>query len=86
MTARRRPSAACRAELLELSRYLDRDLTAARRRVVERHLEACACCRRMTWRLELTRAVCQATKGRPLPRAVQLRAVERIRRLLARKA
>ena len=85
MTVHRRPSAACRAQLLELSRYLDRDLTAARRRIIERHLAACACCRRMAWRLELTRAACQAAKGRPLPRAVQLRAVERIRTLLARR-
>ena len=41
MTARTRPSARCRALLLELSRYLDGDLTPARRRTVERHIKAC---------------------------------------------
>ena len=34
----RRPSARCRALLVELSKYLDGDLTPARRRTVERHL------------------------------------------------
>ena len=38
MTVPTRPSARCRALLLELSRYLDGDLTPARRRTVERHI------------------------------------------------
>ena len=39
MTVPTRPSARCRALLLELSRYLDGDLTPARRRTIERHIE-----------------------------------------------
>jgi anti-sigma factor RsiW len=85
MTTRHRPSADCRVRLLELSRYLDSDLTAARRRTIERHLAACACCKTMAWRLELTRVACRTAKGRPLPRKVRLRAAERIRALLARR-
>ena len=42
MKARARPSARCRKLLLELSRYLDGDLTPARRRTIERHIGACA--------------------------------------------
>ena len=39
MTGPIRPSARCRSLLLELSRYLDGDLTPARGRTIERHIE-----------------------------------------------
>ena len=85
MTVPTRPSARCRALLLELSRYLDGDLTPARRRTVERHLKTCACCGTMAARLRRAVAACRAEgKERP-PRAVMSRAAERIRALVARE-
>jgi len=79
-----RPSARCRALLLELSRYLDGDLPPARRRAIERHVEACACCGTMAARLRKTIAACRAEGSRRPPRAVMSRAAERIRMLVAR--
>jgi len=85
MTGRTRPSARCRALLLEISRYLDDELTPARRRAVERHVKACACCGTMAARLRTTIAACRAEgKRRPLPRGVAARAAARIRKLVAR--
>ena len=84
MSATGRRSARCRALSLELSRYLDGELAAARRRHVERHIDECACCKTMASRLKQTIAACRASKDRPLPRAVRARAAQRIRRLLAR--
>ena len=60
MTVPTRPSARCRTLLLELSRYLDGDLTPARRRAVERHIKTCACCGTMAARLRRTVAACRA--------------------------
>ena len=86
MSVPARPSARCRALLVELSRYLDGELTPARRRTVERHIKACACCGTMAARLRKTMAVCRAEgKMRP-PRAVMSRAAERIRALIAFEA
>ena len=82
MTDRTRPSARCRALLLELSQYLDGDLTAARRRTIERHINECTCCGTMAGRLRTTLAVCRATGETRLPRAVRSRAAGRIRALL----
>ena len=82
MTGATRPSARCRALLLELSQYLDGDLTAARRRTIERHINACTCCGPMAERLRTTLAVCRATGETRLPRAVRSRAAARIRALL----
>ena len=85
MTDATRPRASCRALLLELSRYLDGDLTPARRRTIERHIKACACCGTMAERLRRTVAACRAEgKSRP-PRDVMSRASERIRALVARE-
>ncbi len=86
MTVPRRPSARCRALLLELSRYLDGDLTPARRRAVQQHTSACACCGTMSARLRRTVAACRAEGKRPPPRDVMLRAAKRIRALIAREA
>jgi anti-sigma factor RsiW len=86
MTIPGRPSARCRTLVLELSRYLDGDITPARRRTVERHIKACACCGTMTARLRTTMAVCRAEGKRRPPRDVTSRAAERIRVLIAREA
>ena len=84
MTVVQRPSARCRALLLELSRYLDGDLTPARRRIVERHIKACGCCGTMAARLRKTVAACRAEGNRRPPRDVLSRAKKRIRALTAR--
>ena len=86
MTAPVRPSARCRALLLELSRYFDDDLTPARRRTVERHIKTCRCCGTMAARLRTTMIACRTEGKRRPPRDVTSRAAARIRRLLARKA
>ena len=82
MTARR-PSPHCRALLAELSRHLDGELTAARRREIERHLADCHCCEEMAARLRLTAAACRGAAPRPMPARVRARAEARIRALLA---
>jgi anti-sigma factor RsiW len=85
MKAPTRPSARCRALLLELSQYLDGELTPARRRMIEGHIKTCACCGTMAARLRRTVAACRAEgKTRP-PRAVMSRAAERIRDLVGRE-
>lgn len=78
----RRPSPHCRALLAELSRHLDGELTAARRREIERHLADCHCCEEMAARLRLTAAACRGAQARPMPAAVRARAQARIRALL----
>jgi len=83
MTAPRRPSARCRALMVELSKYLDGDLTPSRRRIVERHLKSCACCGTMEDCLRKTIAACRAEGKTRLPRDVRSRAAARIRALLA---
>lgn len=77
------PSARCRALLLELSLYLDGDLSAARRRSIERHLKSCQCCDVMAANLRRTVAACRTVRARPMPRAVRARAAARIRALVA---
>ena len=84
MTVPARPSARCRALLLELSRYLDGELTPARRRTVERHIQACTCCGTMAARLRQTVAVCRAEGSRRPTRDVMSRAARLIRDLIAR--
>ena len=81
MTVLLRPSARCRALFLELSRYLDGDLTLARRRIIERHMKTCACCGTMADCLKRTVAACRDEGKRRLPRAVRARAAKRIRDL-----
>jgi len=85
MTVPTRPSARCRTLLLELSRYLDGDVTPARRRTVERHIKTCACCGTMAARLRRTVATCRAEGKKRPPRAVMSRAAEQIRALVARE-
>jgi anti-sigma factor RsiW len=69
---------------MELSRYLDGELTPARRRQVERHITACSCCDTMAARLRQTIDACRAEATRQPPREVRSRAAARIRALLAR--
>ena len=83
MTVTTRPSARCRKLLLELSRYLDGDLTPARRRTIEQHIDACACCGTMAARLRRTVAACRAEGKRRPPRDVMSRAAARISALIA---
>jgi len=85
MTVPTRPSPRCRALLLELSRYLDGELTPTRRRLVERHINTCRCCGTMAARLRRTVAACRAEGKRQPPRAVMLRAAQRIRALVERE-
>ena len=85
MTVPARPSARCRTLLVELSRYLDADLTPARRRTLERHIKACACCATMAARMRRTVAVCRVDGKRRPPSDVMARATERIRVLIARE-
>jgi anti-sigma factor RsiW len=85
MTVPGRPSARCRTLLLELSRYLDGDLTPARRRTVERHIQACACCETLAARLRRTVAACRAEGKKQPPCDVRSRAAKRIRALVARE-
>jgi anti-sigma factor RsiW len=86
MTVPTRPSARCRALLLELSRYLDGELMPARRRMVERHINMCTCCGTMAARLRRTVAACRAEGKRQPPRAVMLRAAKRVRALVERES
>lgn len=85
MTAPRRPSARCRALFEELSRYLDGELTPARGRTIERHIDNCVCCGTMATRLRITLAACRADGQRRPPRAVMSRAAGRVRALMAKR-
>lgn len=85
MTDVARPSARCRALLLELSHYLDGDLTPARRRTIERHIKTCGCCGTMAVRLRTTVAACRAEGRQRPPREVMSRAAKRVRLLVARE-
>jgi anti-sigma factor RsiW len=84
MTVQSQPSARCRKLLMEISRYLDGDLTPARQRMVEQHVRACACCGTMAARLRRTVAACRAEGGRRQPREVRSRAEIRIKALVAK--
>jgi anti-sigma factor RsiW len=83
MTVSPRPSPRCRRLLLEVSRYLDDELTPARRRTVEQHLATCDCCGTMAARLRRTVAACRAEGSRRPSRVVMSRAAARIRALVA---
>lgn len=74
--------ARCLDLLAELSSYIDGELSAARCRQIERHLEACPCCDDLAARLRRAVLVCRQAGQRQLPRAVRQRARERIEALL----
>ena len=86
MTAPNRPSARCRTLLLELSRYLDGEMTPARRRAIERHLDTCRCCGTVASRLLRTIVACHAEGRKQPPRTVMSRAAKRVKALIARGA
>ncbi len=75
---------ACRDRLNELFDYIDGELTIARCRTLERHLASCACCGTLAANLRQAIALCRAEGRRQLPKAVQARARQRVRALLAR--
>lgn len=72
----------CRALLLELSKYLDGELTPARCREIEQHIASCTCCTAMAARLRETMDACRAAREHPLPADVRQRAQARIKALL----
>jgi anti-sigma factor RsiW len=76
------PSARCRALLLEMSRYLDGELSPARRRSIESHIDSCTCCGTMALRLRTVVAACRAEGNMRPPRAVMARAAARVRALV----
>lgn len=77
-----REDARCRALLLELSRYLDGELTSARCREIQQHIKSCTCCATMAVRLRETMDACRAANERQLPGDVRERARARIKALL----
>ena len=74
--------ARCRALLLELSKYLDGELTPARCLEIEQHIGACTCCTAMAARLRETMDACRAAREQLLPVDVRERARARIKALL----
>ena len=73
----------CRAQLAELFAYLDGELSAARCRVIERHLANCECCEGLAAGLRRAIAACRASGRERLPSRVRARAQARVARLLA---
>lgn len=78
-----RLSPGCRRRLMELSRYLDGELTPARRRRIEQHLGDCRCCETLARRMRQTVAACREEGRRRPPRTVLAQAAVRIRALAA---
>ena len=76
------PSRRCRTLLLEISRYLDGELSPARRRLVEQHIAGCTCCDTMAQRLQTVIRMSRDERKTP-PRDVMRRAAARVRRLIA---
>lgn len=72
----------CRARLAELFAHLDGELSAARCRVIERHLARCACCDTLAEGLRGSIAACRAAGRERLPARVRTRAYARIQQLL----
>ena len=72
----------CLESLERLSRYLDDELAAPDRRVIEQHLRDCPCCGDALESLRHTVAICH-DEGRPdLPPDVRKRARARVSELL----
>lgn len=74
----------CQQQLLELSAYLEGDVTPERMAALDAHLARCECCGRMATSLRAAIALCQSDDARALPADVELRAVARVRDLLGR--
>jgi anti-sigma factor RsiW len=76
----------CRAQLAELLAYLDGELPARRRLVIERHVNACSCCRGLAMGVRRAILLCRDAGPARLPAAVRARARARIRDLLGGSA
>ena len=77
------PDAKCQRQLLELSAYLEGDLSPERMAELDAHLARCECCERMAASLRRAIALCRSQDARELPADVECRALERVRALLA---
>jgi len=73
----------CQQQLLELSAYLEGDLTPAKMAELDAHLAHCECCGRMAASLRRAIALCRSHDARELPPDVRARALDRVRTLLA---
>lgn len=84
MTTRRTDPASpkCQQQLLDLSAYLEADLTPEKMAELDAHLRGCECCGQLAASLRRTIALCQSEDARALPPDVKARAIERIRSLL----
>jgi anti-sigma factor RsiW len=74
----------CQQQLVELSAYLEGDLSPAKMAELDAHLASCDCCEELAASLRRTIALCDSDEARELPPDVKARAVARIRALLAR--
>jgi len=85
MTPRRapRPPARCLSLLDRLSRYIDDELTARQRRVIDAHCRDCARCRRMVASLRQTISLYRRADLTAMPARTRALARARIARLLA---
>jgi len=72
----------CRERLEKLFTYIDGDLRGPARERLERHLAECRCCGDLEEGLRRTIETCRASGQRQLPRALRVRAKQRIRALL----
>lgn len=75
------PAGDCRAQLSELFAYLDGDLTPARCRIIERHLQQCPCCDHLAASLRRAIDACQTVGASRMPAAVRRKAEGRARAL-----
>lgn len=82
-SARPAPAGDCRAQLSELFAYLDGDLTPARCRIIERHLQQCPCCDHLAASLRRAIDACQMVGCSRMPAAVRRKAQGRARALAA---
>lgn len=72
----------CQQQLLELSAYLEGDLTPERMAALDAHLAGCECCGHMATSLRAAIALCRSDDIHALPPDVEARARERVRQLL----
>lgn len=73
----------CQQQLLELSAYLEGDLTPEKMAELDTHLADCECCGRMADSLRQAIALCGCDEVRELPADVRARALDRIKALMA---
>lgn len=78
-----RHTARCRQLAERLSRFIDSDLSEAKRRAIEEHLRRCPCCDDFVTSLRRTATLCRDARRTRLPKGIRARARARVRRLLA---